>query len=158
VCRLMSQQGGFEHRQLLVGHQPSEALLGLHHAGSSPAQEPSRQRFTLRLTCRIVPFMFSMMLVQARERRRSLGRTHRISSIPSRMVAAMPGHSLSSRRFRISCSALLHLPGLPKSPWRAPPWADARQCCGPCEPGSAGSVCSCQTCGGSPWTRPSRRR
>src|SRR3954469_6900644 len=83
------------------------------------AIEASRQRFTLRVTCRIVPFMFSMMLVQASERRRSLGRrtTHRISSIPSRMVAAMPGHSLSSRRarFRISCSALLHLPGLPES-------------------------------------------
>src|SRR3954452_22937834 len=85
------------------------------------AIEASRQRFTLRVTCRMVPFMFSMMLVQARERRRFLGRprrtTHRISSRPSRMVAAMPGHSLSSRRarFRISCSALLHLPGLPES-------------------------------------------
>jgi hypothetical protein len=33
------------------------------------------------------------------------------------MVAAMPGHSLSSRRarLRIRCSALLHLPGLPES-------------------------------------------
>ena len=113
----MSQQGGFERRQLLIGHQPSEAFFSLHHAGSGPAQEASRQRFTLRLTCRMVPFMFSMMLVQARERRSSLGRrtTHRISSSPSRMVAAMPGHSLSSRRFRIRCSALLHLPGLPQS-------------------------------------------
>src|SRR4051794_9697938 len=76
------------------------------------AIEASRQRLTLRVTCRMVPFMFSMMLVQARERRNSLGRprrtTHRISSSPSRMVAAMPGHSLSSRRarLRISCSAL----------------------------------------------------
>ena len=34
----MSQQGGFERRQLLVSHQPSEALLGFHHASSSPAQ------------------------------------------------------------------------------------------------------------------------
>src|SRR5687768_17124331 len=84
------------------------------------AIEASRQRFTLRVTCRIVPFMFSMMLVQARERRNSLGRpcrtTHRICplrvpfgpSSPSRMVAVMPGHSFSSRRarFRIRCSAL----------------------------------------------------
>src|SRR3954447_25267586 len=50
------------------------------------AIEASRQRFTLRVTCRMVPFMFSMMLVQARERRRSVGRprrtTHRISSSP----------------------------------------------------------------------------
>jgi hypothetical protein len=78
----MSQQGGFERRQLLIGHQPPEAFPGLHHAGSGPAQEPSRQRFTLRVTWRMVPFMFSMMLVQARERRNSLGRTHRISSSP----------------------------------------------------------------------------
>src|SRR3954453_12699151 len=34
----MSQQGGFERRQLLVGHQPSEAFLGLHHTSSGPAQ------------------------------------------------------------------------------------------------------------------------
>src|SRR3954470_4446536 len=76
------------------------------------AIEASRQRFTLRVTCRIVPFMFSMMLVQARERRRSWGRrsrtTHRISSSLSRMVAEIPGQSFSSRRARLrtSCSAL----------------------------------------------------
>src|SRR4051812_1912601 len=34
----MSQQGSFERRQLLVGHQPPEAFLGFHHAGSGPAQ------------------------------------------------------------------------------------------------------------------------
>ncbi len=34
----MSQQGGFERRQLLVGHQPSEAFLRLHHTSSGPAQ------------------------------------------------------------------------------------------------------------------------
>jgi hypothetical protein len=35
----------------------------------------------------MVPFMFSMMLVQARERRKSVGRrtTHRISSSPFEM-------------------------------------------------------------------------
>ena len=34
----MSQQGSFERRQLLIGHQPPEAFLGLHHASSGPAQ------------------------------------------------------------------------------------------------------------------------
>src|SRR3954471_19376053 len=68
------------------------------------AIEASRQRFTFRVTWRIVPFMFSMMLVQASERRRSWGRpsrtNHRISSSPSRMVAEMPGQSFSRRRAR----------------------------------------------------------
>ena len=30
--------GGFEHWQLLIGHQPSEAFLSLYHAGSGPAR------------------------------------------------------------------------------------------------------------------------
>jgi hypothetical protein len=48
------------------------------------------QRFTLRVTRRTVPIMFSMMFVQASERRSSAGNpslvTVRISSNPSRML------------------------------------------------------------------------
>jgi hypothetical protein len=50
------------------------------------AIEGELQRFTLRVTRRTVPIMFSMMLVQASERRSSAGRpsllTVRISSNP----------------------------------------------------------------------------
>ena len=50
----------------------------------------SIQRLTLRVTWRTVPSAFSMMLVQASERRSSCGRprrmTVRISSSPSRML------------------------------------------------------------------------
>ena len=59
------------------------------HRSAMPA---SRQRLTLPQTRRMVPFMFSMMLVQASERLSSRGRpsrvTVRISSMPSRMLAA----------------------------------------------------------------------
>lgn len=55
----------------------------------------SRQRLTLRQTCRMVPFMFSMMLVQASDRRNSTGNprrvTVRISPIPSKMLPETPG-------------------------------------------------------------------
>jgi DNA-binding protein HU-beta len=59
------------------------------------AMEASFQRLTLRHTRRIVPFMFSMMLVHASERRSSAGKprrvTVRISSSPSRMLPETPG-------------------------------------------------------------------
>ena len=65
----------------------------------------SRQRLTLRVTRRMVPIMFSAMLVQASDRRSSFGSfnrtTVRISSRPSRMLAATPGHCASSRRARL---------------------------------------------------------
>src|SRR6266446_4716983 len=69
------------------------------------------QRLTLRQTRRTVPIMFSMMLVQASERRSSAGgprrMTVRVSSRPSRMLAATPGARCSSlrARFLISRSA-----------------------------------------------------
>src|SRR5580698_439750 len=75
------------------------------------AIEGELQRFTLRVTRRTVPIMFSMMLVQASERRSSAGRpsllTVRISSNPSRMLFETPGASRSRRwaRLRISFSA-----------------------------------------------------
>ena len=54
------------------------------------AIEGELQRFTLRVTRRTVPIIFSMMLVQASERRNSAGRpsllTVRISSNPSKPV------------------------------------------------------------------------
>src|SRR5208282_5726533 len=67
--------------------------------------EASFQRLTLRQTRRIVPFMFSMMLAPASERRSSAGKprrlTVRISSIPSRMLPETPGASWSRRRARL---------------------------------------------------------
>src|SRR5271169_368809 len=75
------------------------------------AIEGELQRFTLRVTRRTVPIIFSMMLVQASERRNSAGRpsllTVRISSNPSRMLFETPGASRSRRwaRLRISFSA-----------------------------------------------------
>ena len=59
------------------------------------AVDDELQRFTLRVTRRTVPIIFSMMLVQAIERRNSAGRpsllTVRISSNPSRMLFETPG-------------------------------------------------------------------
>ena len=59
------------------------------------AIEDELQRFTLRVTRRTVPIIFSMMLVQASERRNSAGRpsllTVRISSNPSRRLFETPG-------------------------------------------------------------------
>jgi DNA invertase Pin-like site-specific DNA recombinase len=61
------------------------------------AVEGELQRFTLRVTRRTVPIIFSMMFVQASERRSSAGKpslvTVRISSNPSRHwnLAPMPG-------------------------------------------------------------------
>src|SRR5258705_7025665 len=75
------------------------------------AIEDELQRFTLRVTRRTVPIIFSMMLVQASERRNSAGKpsllTVRISSNPSRMLFETPGASRSRRwaRLRISFSA-----------------------------------------------------
>ena len=64
------------------------------------AIEGELQRFTLRVTRRTVPIIFSMMLVQASERRNSAGRpsllTVRISSNPSRMLFETPGASLQA--------------------------------------------------------------
>src|ERR1700730_2530357 len=53
------------------------------------AIEDELQRFTLRVTRRTVPIIFSMMLVQASERRNSAGRpsllTVKISSNPAKI-------------------------------------------------------------------------
>ena len=65
---------------------------------AAPAQrraiEGERQYFTFRLTRRTVPMTFSMMFVQASERRSSGGSpsfvTVSISSSPSRIEAATP--------------------------------------------------------------------
>src|SRR6202521_6479069 len=65
------------------------------------AIEGELQRFTLRVTRRTVPIMFSMMFVQASERRSSAGNpsrlTVRISSNPSRILFETPGASRSKR-------------------------------------------------------------
>ena len=76
------------------------------------AIEAERHRFTLRQTRRTVLITFSIMLVQASERRSSFGNpsrvTVRISSMPSRIEPATPDQSRSRRwaRLRISFSAL----------------------------------------------------
>lgn len=56
-----------------VSLELAEAGLRLYYAGSGhlKAMEASRQRFTLRATRRMVPYMFSMAFVQASERRSS---------------------------------------------------------------------------------------
>ena len=75
------------------------------------AIEAERQRFTLRQTRRTVPITFSIMLVQASERRSSFGSpsrvTVRISSMPSRIEPDTPDQSRSRRwaRLRSSFSA-----------------------------------------------------
>jgi hypothetical protein len=110
VLGLVSCQCGSEHRQVLVGFQSTEALGRFQHAGGRPAQRITalRHRFTLRLTRRTVPIMFSIALVQASERRSGVGSLRRttvsISSSPSRMLAATPGASWSSRRARLRSS------------------------------------------------------
>jgi hypothetical protein len=75
VLGLVSCQCGSEHRQVLVGFQSTEALGRFQHAGGRPAQRITalRHRFTLRLTRRTVPIMFSIALVQASERRSDVG-------------------------------------------------------------------------------------
>src|ERR1700722_8408294 len=102
-------------RKLLVGFEPAKAFLGFVHGRSGPAQSHRGRlhRFTLRVTRRTVPIIFSMMLVQASERRNSAGRpsllTVRISSNPSRILFETPGASRSKRwaRLRISFSAFV---------------------------------------------------
>src|SRR5665811_304557 len=63
------------------------------------AIEDELQRFTLRVTRRTVPIIFSMMLVETSERRNCAGRpsllTVRIQSNPSRMLFETPGASRS---------------------------------------------------------------
>ena len=107
VLGLVGSQGYPQDRQLLAGLEPPEALGGLQHGGRGPAQhhlgilpafDPRlRGGRLLWQTCRMVPFMFSMTLVQASERRNSTGRPRRaavrISSMPSRMLAETPGAS-----------------------------------------------------------------
>jgi hypothetical protein len=65
------------------------------------AIEAERQRFTLRQTRRTVPITFSIMLLQASERRSSFGNpsrvTVRISSMPSRIELTTPDQSCSRR-------------------------------------------------------------
>src|SRR5262249_35298289 len=69
------------------------------------AIEAERHRFTFRHTRRTVLMAFSMMLVQASERRSSFGNpsrvTVRISSMPSRIEPATPDHSRSRRWARL---------------------------------------------------------
>ena len=83
------------------------------------AIEASCQCLTFRQTCRIVPFMFSMMFVQASDRRSSSGRprrvTVRISSRPSRMLAETPGASRSKTAREIDDQPL-RLVGVSKLP------------------------------------------
>jgi hypothetical protein len=60
------------------------------------AIEGELQRFTLRVTRRAVPIMFSMMLVQASERRSSAGR-------PSLLTVRIDGGARTRSCWRPSC-------------------------------------------------------
>ena len=64
-----------QDRQLLVALSRRKPLAASSMA--APVQRntilASRQRLTLRQTCRMVPFMFSMTLVHASERHSSIG-------------------------------------------------------------------------------------
>src|ERR1700684_3531646 len=86
------------------------------------AIEGELQRFTLLVTRRTVPIMFSMMLVQASERRSSAGRpsllTVRISSNPSRRLFETPGASRSRRRARLRISFSAFAASLSSQAWR----------------------------------------
>src|SRR6202048_952009 len=72
-------------RKLLVGFEPAKPFLASFMAAAvqRKAIEDELQRFTLRVTRRTGPIIFSMMLVQASERRNSAGRPVKISSYPS---------------------------------------------------------------------------
>jgi hypothetical protein len=98
------------HVALEVACEPS--VVGSPAAVQRIAIEAERQRFTLRQTRRTVPITFSIMLVQASERRSSFGSpsrvTVRISSMPSRIEPETPDQSRSRRwaRLRSSFSGL----------------------------------------------------
>src|ERR1700758_3229266 len=85
------------------------------------ALEAERHRFTLRQTRRTLPITFSMMLVQASERRSSFGNlsrvTVRISSMPSRIEPETPGPVSFETLGRVakqlfSLVRIVQLPGL----------------------------------------------
>jgi len=59
----------------LCAFQTPEAFLGFHHGAAVQriAMDGERQCLTLRQTLRTVPITFSMMFVQASERRSSRG-------------------------------------------------------------------------------------
>ena len=111
---LMSCKCSSENGQVLVGFNRRKPLAAsiMPAAVQRNAIAAFRQRFTLRQTRRTVPIMFSIELVQASERLSFAGKPRRltvsISSSPSRMLAATPGASWSSRqaRLRNSRSAL----------------------------------------------------
>lgn len=107
-------EGPHPDRQLTCAFNCRKPLLAsiMPAAAHRKAIPASRQRLTLRVTRRMVPIMFSATLVEASDRRSSVGTfnrtTVRISSKPWWMVAATPGHCWSSRRarLRINFSAL----------------------------------------------------
>jgi hypothetical protein len=98
---VVSLKGRTQNRQLLMRLQSSEAFVGLDHAGRDPSQGHTGipPAFDVARDAAKVPIMFSAMFVQASDRRSSFGSfnrtTVRISSRPSRMLAATPGHCAS---------------------------------------------------------------
>ena len=63
----MSCEASAQAREVLVGFQASEPLLGLQHSSSDlrRAITPNCQRFTFRVLRRIVPCIVTMALAQA---------------------------------------------------------------------------------------------
>ena len=101
-------------RQLLVGLQPAEALGGLEHGGGGPAQAPCWPSASASRCGRPADGAHHVLddVGAGQRAAQFVGQasrlTVRISSRPSRMLAATPGASCSSRRarLRISFSAL----------------------------------------------------
>lgn len=96
VAIVVKLEGPHPDRQLLMRVQSSEALVGLDHAGRGPSQGRAGipPAFDVARDAAMVPIMFSAILVEASDRRSSVGTfnrtTVRISSRPWRMVAATP--------------------------------------------------------------------
>ena len=104
---LMRCKRSSENRQVLIGFQSTKAFGRLQHAGGGPAQCHRSISPSLHVATDAThgPHHVLDRVGQASERRSFAGRPRRltvsISSSPSRMLAATPGASWSSRRARL---------------------------------------------------------
>jgi hypothetical protein len=123
---LASEECGLESGKLSVGFQAAEALRGFEHRGAGPAQRHPGVTPALHVAADASESANQVLDdVRARQRTSELGRQAEAvdgqdSSRPSRMLAATPGASGSSRRarFRISRSALSASGKFPRLPER----------------------------------------
>lgn len=107
--------------------------------------------FTFRQTRRIVPIVFSMMLVQAsdrRNRRQAEAVDGEDVVDPLKVAAGAAGGDLFEATREVAQQFSAFPASLSFHAWRSVlrtgVWSDsaaARRCCGPCGPGSAGPAC-----------------